>query len=635
MGIKINSFFKISNSSLRFGQALIASFIGQVYRIVNTTISTISPPVSYTNINNTTSQTDDIYPKEKRYILALSGSVSDQTFLNSSAELASTSLILTSSVSIDTVFTEQLITTTGAGTWTKPAGVTQVIVECWGGGGAGGGVTGNPAGGAGGGGGQYSRKLITYPSASQTISYNVGAGGTGGTGNGPAGGDTTWNTTTVIAKGGTGGTANAITQGVPAVAGVGNAAGSVGDVIYFGGSGADGEIFSGIPQGGQGGYSAGSTGPGSSPFFGTPVKEYGGGGGGANSATSANGGTATNYGGGGGGAVTNTITDRTGGNGAQGLIRIIYREPIPSGQLFRAVSLDASSSITYTRYEATPQSVTIRLAPAQVTYFKALYGSIDTRVSSSIFETPTVPTAVITNLLIKDTTVETNPTFTEQIFTTTGAGTWTKPAGVTQVIVECWGGGGAGGGASIADSAGAGGGGGQFAKKFITYTSPSQAISYSIGAGATGGTGNGPAGGDTTWQTNVVVAKGGTGGGGNIDATALGGFYTIGSGDVPGSIGDVINYGADGGGISIGRGGLPEFSGPGGGAAGTAEDAPFQNLGGDELGGGGGGTAGGGISSNGVAGDAPGGGGSGAFRNDAVNRSGGSGGAGRIRIIYR
>ena len=68
-----------------------------------------------------------------------------------------------------TVLTQQLVpgttqtpaaqtasfTTTGAGTWLCPPGVTSVQVECWAGGGGGGG--GNGVGGGGGGGGGYAR----------------------------------------------------------------------------------------------------------------------------------------------------------------------------------------------------------------------------------------------------------------------------------------------------------------------------------------------------------------------------------------------------------------------------------------------------------------------------------------------
>jgi len=45
----------------------------------------------------------------------------------------------------------------------------------------------------------------------------------------------------------------------------------------------------------------------------------------------------------------------------------------------------------------------------------------------------------------------------DQIFTATGAGTWTKPNGVQNVFVVCVGGGGGGGGGSNNSAGGAGG----------------------------------------------------------------------------------------------------------------------------------------------------------------------------------
>lgn len=144
-----------------------------------------------------------------------------------------------------------------SGTWTKPAGVTEVVVECWGGGGAGSTVrTGSGAAqGQGGGGGQYARKIITYNSAQENISYTIGAGGIGssavdgnGLGIGENGGDTIWGSNVVVAKGGTGG--HTLTS-----VGLGNQAGSIGDVIYFGGDGLTG---AGISAGGGGGGGAGS-----------------------------------------------------------------------------------------------------------------------------------------------------------------------------------------------------------------------------------------------------------------------------------------------------------------------------------------------------------------------------------------
>jgi hypothetical protein len=323
MAIRINnSFFKVSNGSFALFKP--PMYLGQIYRVVNTGGTTDS--LSYTKINGSIASTGNLTSAQVVYILAVSGSLSDSTQVGPNQQLTVTNLLITSSVDTNITFTEQLITTTGAGTWTKPAGVTEVIVECWGGGGAGGGVTSNPAAGAGGGGGQYSRKYIQYTSPSVGVPYSVAASRAGGQGNGTVGNDTTWNTNIVIAKGGTGGTADAVdATGVPG--GIGSQAGSIGDVIYFGGDAGEGSVNSNIPTSGTGGGGAGSSVQGAGGFISPPGAgtQLGGNGGLFIEGGSANGNPGSNYGGGGGGAVTNASTNRSGGTGAQGLIRLIYR----------------------------------------------------------------------------------------------------------------------------------------------------------------------------------------------------------------------------------------------------------------------------------------------------------------------
>ena len=230
-------------------------------------------------------------------------------------------------------YTVTTFTTTGAGTWTKPAGVTEVVVECWGGGGAGGGVNNNNSGGSGGAGGQYAQKTIIYASAQQTISYTVGTGGTGGTGNGGNGGDTTWDTTVVVAKGGLGGVANVAGTSVPTDPYP--AASGSGDVFNSGGQGGSGAYFSNPPQqasGGTGGGGAGSRNDGG--LVGTYYtnftggSDFGGSGGAAGGPFTSGGGPGSpgnNYAAGGGGAAKISGANKSGGNGAQGIIRISYR----------------------------------------------------------------------------------------------------------------------------------------------------------------------------------------------------------------------------------------------------------------------------------------------------------------------
>lgn len=325
-----------SGSRLRLGGKLFSGIpvggpvagIGSIMRIVG--LVPESSSISYFNIFNELTVTPEFnIDSPPLYIVALSGSASSEdeapfNFFNGVYTSAIINTLITGSTT-GSSFTEELITTTGAGTWTKPVGVTQVIVECWGGGGAGGGAIDNPAVGAGGAGGQYARKLIIYPSAQQSISYNVGVGGTGGTGTGGTGGDTTWETNVVIAKGGTGGTANATLLNWPVLGGAGDVPGSVGDVIRFGQNGNIGAFIvpGDIPTSGFGGTAAGSAVQGDTYNRNNP--EYGGIGGAELSNTAGNGNTGLVYGGGGSGGCATTNTNRNGGNGAQGLIRLIYR----------------------------------------------------------------------------------------------------------------------------------------------------------------------------------------------------------------------------------------------------------------------------------------------------------------------
>lgn len=146
------------------------------------------------------------------------------------------------------------------------------------------------------------------------------------------------------------------------------------------------------------------------------------------------------------------------------------------------------------------------------------------------------------------TPVETKPQgyafLSRTIISATGAGTYTVPAGVRAILVECIAGGGAGGSSAslaVSASAGGGGGGGAYSNKFITSLATS--YSYSVGTGGTASAAGNNAGGngnDTTFDTTTVVAKGGTGGNGGGAGTTtplfvlggLGGLASGGAGDV-------------------------------------------------------------------------------------------------------
>ena len=154
------------------------------------------------------------------------------------------------------------LTTTGAGTWTVPAGVSSAIIECIGGGGTGNNGTG------GGGGGAYSKKNSLALTSGASISYSVGAGG----GEWSPGGDTWFKSTSdVLAKGG------AMAYGNPAKygGGGGQASGGVGDVKYSGGNGG---LGTNNYNGGGGGGAGGGNGNGNN---GTNATDYLGGNGGS------------------------------------------------------------------------------------------------------------------------------------------------------------------------------------------------------------------------------------------------------------------------------------------------------------------------------------------------------------------
>ena len=229
-------------------------------------------------------------------------------------------------------------------------------------------------------------------------------------------------------------------------------------------------------------------------------------------------------------------------------------------------------------------------------------------------------------------------------YTTTGNGTWTCPAGVTSVTVQCWGGGGAGGGGAYLASTysyevGGGGAGGSYISYTVSVT-PGNVYNFTVGAGGTGvaGTsstaGNGNAGGSTFFGNStagvssdaVVLATGGAGGNGAMglgtstnkvatNATAVSGST---SGNVPSS-GYISNIA--GGNGSAATGGTSPASGAGGtgangGGAGGAAVSGFP-----------------GSTTAGSAGTAPGGGGSGANNKTAAG-TGGAGGKGQIELTW-
>lgn len=208
----------------------------------------------------------------------------------------------------------QIYTTNG--TFTAPAGVTSVQVECWGGGGAGGGYNQSNGTGGGGGGGAYvlASGVLVFPG----ITYNiiVGTGGVPGNSNGAASSAALFTPTS--ANGGFGGTF--------ATNGVGGAGGTGG--THNGGKGSNGSNGN---FGGGGGGSGGTLLVGNSvtnsATGATAVTGGGPGGNGKSGTVSGNGSPPASGPGGGGGGCRAGGSSRNGGSGFSGKVIISWTCP--------------------------------------------------------------------------------------------------------------------------------------------------------------------------------------------------------------------------------------------------------------------------------------------------------------------
>jgi len=206
--------------------------------------------------------------------------------------------------------TPTVVTLSGAGTWTAPAGVTSVSASATGGGGAGAGLTTTGHGG-GGGGGAYAANPSIGVTPGSSYAYTVGPGGTQGSS--PAnGGDSIFlgDSGSVDAAGGTSAAQNSATGaagGVATGAPVSFAGGSGATVTATGGGG--GAAASASGPGGAGSGSAGAIGP------------SGDGGAGATGNAAGSNGT---FPGGGGGGANSTSGAHNGGAGANGTIVLSY-----------------------------------------------------------------------------------------------------------------------------------------------------------------------------------------------------------------------------------------------------------------------------------------------------------------------
>lgn len=257
------------------------------------------------------------------------------------------------------------LTATGPGNFNVPVGVTSINIEAWGGGGGGGGSNSNNNGGSGGGGGGYTQ-LNNIAVSPGNLAYVVGVGGAGTNTNGAAGGQTS--ILGLIANGGGGGLRNN---------GVGGAGGTA--------SGGLTNIAGG--NGGSGGNSTGGSG-GNSPNGGT------GGSGGNN----ANGTGGNIIGGGGGGGEYAFFSNKSGGNGARGQIRITYIQPTLSA-IPASACANSTLNLTGTNF----------IAPLMVT-FNGVAASSITVISANLIQVVVPAGATTGNIRITTATgFTTNP----------------------------------------------------------------------------------------------------------------------------------------------------------------------------------------------------------------------------------
>jgi hypothetical protein len=246
-------------------------------------------------------------------------------------------------------------TYTGSTTWTCPAGVTSITVQCWGGGGAGGSARANNSAnayalGGGGAGGAYVTSIVSV-TAGTVYTITVGAAVTGTsstTDNTVVNGNPSWfgSASTVFAQGGAGGVSRYVTTNAAfsGAGGVGSIATSIGTTKFAGGSGGTPPASSSSVPGGGGGGSAGTAANGNAGTAGgvAGAAVAGGGAGGAGS-NNANGSTGASPGGGGGGARSSSTSQFIGGTGAAGQVKITYTQ-LTYKSTFTAMDLSGGGS---------------------------------------------------------------------------------------------------------------------------------------------------------------------------------------------------------------------------------------------------------------------------------------------------
>lgn len=171
-----------------------------------------------------------------------------------------------------------------------------------------------------------------------------------------------------------------------------------------------------------------------------------------------------------------------------------------------------------------------------------------------------------------------------QVFTSNG--TWTRPSGVTMVLIIAKGGGG-GGGAGSASGPQSGGGGGEGATAYkVLDVSAISSAAITAGAGGAAGV----AGSNSSFAANCI-GLGGAAAGAATAAPGAGGFNSVcdweerGASGTPGTYGTTYGYGGTGGGRGGGTGGGLGSNGNagtrgGGGGGGGLSAGPLAGTGG-------------------------------------------------------
>lgn len=289
----------------------------------------------------------------------------------------------------------ETFSTPGSFTWTCPANVSQITVECWGGGG-GGGNSGNSTvnGGHGGGGGAYSKSTVSVIPGNIYYLY-VGNGGIGGPANSTAsaqnGEDSWFNDVNgvpvtngwVLANGGKKGINNTNTN----LVNKGEATLGIGTTKYSGGNGLGGTSAYGQGGGSSAGYD--SDGTNASAISGAIAPNGGGNGGTGSSTTTTHGQSGFAPGGGGGGS--DDSPSRKGGNGGNGLIQLSYYincSGTPNSALINISSPNGceglSTTITATNLSTEP-GINIQW---QISNGNNIWTDISGETSSSYISTP-------------------------------------------------------------------------------------------------------------------------------------------------------------------------------------------------------------------------------------------------------